>query len=404
LARFQANETQSKPISFYTWSEDLRRVFLQDRMLQQELTGEGEIIALAGALRRSGASPVYESYQKFTAKLTNPAPADKPDLRGLLNTPAARPSGKGLYFFPPSRAPETELIKKLFGNRKIPEEFDLGAELIAGLRAGSLDLQPSRDSGWYDFQTWALAPLVLTGKMPEGRHLELEHEYVKQLENFFETLLALTRETHIKQLEIPPAGAAQPTGPVFVLSPEIGLEPVYSHYLRRAAGYRFLQQALDDHFGGEALAKLHRFTPDGPLSQDLRSGLEEISALYYGASVVAARELGFSEEERSQLESAEASRLPGLMPGTAILGSGRGPAADSVRFQTWALGCEHDPDLARDARMMVPLFYDVARARSRSKFSWVGPPDRWMWISLTSPPPRYSTSAAGPPTGSSRSH
>lgn len=367
IASFRADQTQSKPISFYTWSEDLRRIFLQDRMLQQELTGATEIGALVGALRRGGASPTYEAYLTFISRLTNPAPADRPDLRRLLSDPAAGPPDRGLFFFPPSRAHETELIKALFGNRPIPEGFNLAEQIISGLRAGSLDFEPRKESGWYDLQSWAHASLVLTGKMPEGKRLELDKGYTEQLEELFKALLALTRETHIKQLEAPMAGAAPP-GPVptVELCPEISVEPVHSYYLRRAAGYRFLRDVLESHFGAGALAKLRRLTADGPVSQDLQADLEEISGLFYGASITAAQELGFTEAERSKMESLAAARVPSLSPaGQRGLGSGHGPSADGALFRRWAEHCEKDPDLGRDARMMVPLFYDLQRRKTK---------------------------------------
>lgn len=369
IQRFQADQKRSKPISFYTWSEDLRCIFLQDRMLQQELTGVPEIEALVGVLKRSDARAAYEAYLNLTSKLTNPAPADKPDLRSLLANAGPQPPrvpSQGLYFFPPSRAHETELVKRLFGNRPIPEGFNLADQLISGLRAGSLDFQPSKDSGWYDLVTWALEPLILAGKMPEAKRLRLDPGYARQLEELFKGLLALTRETHVKQLEAPEAAAAPPQGPSVELQPEISVEPVYSHYLRRAAGYCFLRGVLENALGAGTLRALYRMTPDGPFERDLDSDLREIGGLFRGASFIAAQELGFTNEARARMESLEISRVPGLPPGAwQELGSGHGPSADGALFRRWAERCEQDPDLSRDARMMVPLFYDLVRRKTK---------------------------------------
>ena len=64
-------------------------------------------------------------------------------------------------------------------------------------------LEPRSDgnSGWYDFQTWALEPLVLPDKMPEASRLRMNDRYRDQLDDLFKSILALTRETHVKQLE-----------------------------------------------------------------------------------------------------------------------------------------------------------------------------------------------------------
>ncbi len=44
--------------------------------------------------------------------------------------------------------------------------------------------------------------------MPEGKHLALDESCRKELIGLFKAVLALTRETHIKQVEVPMAGAA----------------------------------------------------------------------------------------------------------------------------------------------------------------------------------------------------
>jgi hypothetical protein len=53
-------------------------------------------------------------------------------------------------------------------------------------------------------------PLVIPEKMPEAPRLDLDASYRRQLLELFKGILALTRETHIKQLEIPAVGAAAP--------------------------------------------------------------------------------------------------------------------------------------------------------------------------------------------------
>jgi hypothetical protein len=70
---------------------------------------------------------------------------------------------------------------RLYGNKTIPENFDLMEELVARIRSGGIDLSPIGTSGWYDYQTWALEPLVTPDKTPEAVHLKLEETYRKQL-------------------------------------------------------------------------------------------------------------------------------------------------------------------------------------------------------------------------------
>ncbi len=90
------------------------------------------------------------------------------------------------------------------------------------------------ESGWYDYQTWALEALVIPERMAEGERLELDDEYRKLLLELFKGLLTLTRETHIKQLEIPMVGAALGGREVYIdIAPALAAEPLATFYLRR---------------------------------------------------------------------------------------------------------------------------------------------------------------------------
>ncbi len=72
------------------------------------------------------------------------------------------------WAFPSSETPDP-IIKKLFGSRPIPDGFVLADEVVRRIRSSELALAPRAESGWYDYQTWALKALVLPERMPEGR-------------------------------------------------------------------------------------------------------------------------------------------------------------------------------------------------------------------------------------------
>lgn len=141
---FLGNELRSKPIAFYTWNDELEAIFQQDRMLQTELKGKAGIETLIRALHDDEKSAAtYDAYLKLVSRLTNPLVYD--DLREQL---AALDAGRldapddDVYFFPPSRSHETELIKMLYGNRPIPEGFSLVDEMIRRIRSGASICSP----------------------------------------------------------------------------------------------------------------------------------------------------------------------------------------------------------------------------------------------------------------------
>ena len=378
LGTFRADALRSKPIAFYTWSAPLAAIFQQDRMLQTELKGPAGIAAVARALQGDPkACAAYEGYLALVARLTNPLTG--PDLRGPLATlDAGRADvpGNGVSFFPPSRAHETDLVMKLYGNRPIPEGFNLMDELIRRVRTGAIDLAPTAGSGWYDYQTWSLEPLAAPERAAETARLTLSPSYRRQLEELFRGIMALTRETHIKQLEAPAPTAAPPGTPprrepvLIVIRPELSAEPLATCYARRGAAYRFIHSVLAETFGAEALNGLHRQTPAGPVTATLAAELDTMEALFAGASAAASHDLGMPAPLATPAHGAERAR---------------DPAADRDTFLRWATSAGTDPDLGRDARMMVPVFFDRQRGKTKV-WVFLGWSERPVTFSFARPP------------------
>ena len=364
---FLADEVSCKPVGFYTWSQQLEHIFQQDRMLQAEMDTAG-VKAVASALRAdSTAGATYKHHLRLVSRLTNPFA--HPDLRSLLEAAGdghADAVEEGTRFFPPSVAHETAIIKKLFGSRPIPDGFVLADEMIRRIRSSELDLAPRAESGWYDYQTWALEALVIPERMPEGERLRLDAGYRTLLDDLFKGLLTLTRETHVKQLEIPRVGAAGPGREVFIkITPVLSAEPLATFYLRRALGYRYIRSVLEDAFGSQELERLHRLSQAGPVPVSLAEELSGMEALFLGAHVSVARELGLA------LDTATGSDTS---------------ASEAVdRFAAWAGALSCDADLSADLRAMVPVFYDVER-RKLKVWAFLGWACRPITVSFAQPP------------------
>ena len=311
-------------------------------MLQSKLEGSEDILMLAQMIQAN--ATVRDSYQRYLrlmSRLTNPFPESQPSLSDILEKPdqvlpASRDSG--IRFFPPSRSHETDLVNRLYANKPIPDGFNLVEELIKRIRTRDIDLTPTSESGWYDHQLWALEPLVVPDGLPESSHIQLGERYRRQLEELFKGLLALTRETHVKQLKRDMVGFA----PLFFsISPWLSLEPTATYYLRRSQSYGFVRAILEEAFGESALARMHRLTADGPVEADLDTELSFMEQLFLGAYVTAMRELG-------------------LDPGTTDK-----PTIAATTYADWAPSCGEDPDLGQDARAMVPIFYDIERRKTK---------------------------------------
>ena len=338
--QFFADELRSKPIGFYTWSEELARIFREDRLLQSDIGDAGDLVQVAETLR---AAPLlrasYEACLRLPERLTNMLAYG--DLRAAMTAlDAGRPVARGATaFFPPSIAHETQLVKRLFGDRPIPGGFDLSKALVQAVRSGAIDLTPSESSGLYDVQTWALETLIAPERALEAKRLVLDPSYVQHLEELFRSILAATRETHIKQLEIPLAGGAAPR-PVkkLYVRPQLTVEPLVTFYQRRADSYRFARAVLVETFGEDGLAEMRGLRGGArtrsPVEQSLGDELRTMIHLFDGAAATAMRELG--------------------MPTTW----------DTTAFERWN-GGHADPDVDADVRAMVPVFHDVERGKTK---------------------------------------
>lgn len=369
VGAFLHDELRSKPAGFYTWSDELRALFRHDRVLQDLLPRE-QLEALMRAVHadpeaRSG----YEQYLTLIEGLTNPLRDDwvRPALRVLDE--GGEPSMSDGAFIPPSVAHETELIRSLYGDRPIPDGFDLMTELVSRVRSGALDLLPTKESGWYDHQAWALDPLWRPDEADEAARLRLNDSYRTYLAEMAKGLLALSRETHYKQLDLALVGAAagRRIPPLrrakLLVSPDLSCEPLVTFYRRRADAYRFVRDVLTDHFGPEALSGMRRETPEGAADRGLDEEIAWMIDLFDGAASSSAADIGVPTQ-----------------------GAGRDV------FQQWS--CWEDPDVAADCRMMVPVFYDLARRKTKA---WVmlGWSSRLLSVAFDHLPPVTVRNAAG---------
>jgi hypothetical protein len=362
LASFEATPARSKPIGFYTWSPSLTDCFRFLRYFQGPLpAGERPAArAIAAVLKANPA--IMADYRKalgFYAKLTNPS--NDATLGDLADDPGKVGPERAVVFFPSATSRETELFERIFPTG-LPPDADLMRAMIDGIRSGRIDLRPTKQSGWYDYQIYAIETMLLPERGSGGEKLLLTRAYKARMVEAFKALMTKRRETHVRGVKT--AAAAEAMMPAEI-APRLRLEPCPSYYLRTARAYEFLRNFLQAAVGEPALKGLHGLKEGGERPADLSAELQAIRDLFYGCYLVSSEDIGDT---------------PHFLDGE-VVDRGRCEAAAIA----WLAKPLDDPDMAVDTRVSVPIYFDRPANKTR------------LWATLGVRLARLEASYARPP-------
>lgn len=344
-AAFASNAKLSKPIGFYTWSAELKAIWEQDRLLQQELPSAASACAFAAAIAADPARQQrYLTLVTLTSRMTNPLESSLVELLPIASDPgcAATAATSPRAFISASQTPEVALFRKLYPDG-VPEGADLMQDFIDAIRAGTLDLTPGPNDGWYAHQLYALETLLVTDKSEERAKVAFMARYKKRLQEAFQTMVTQHRETHAKQADTiaMTTTAAGPSTPTF------RVEPLATVFVRHARSYVFLEAALDATMGPAFLDAAVTVDAGGPTTTSLRRQLHRSRDLFFGVYLVACQDLG-------------------LRPSLGAGGDPKPEAHEALAkaADAWLLGLASDPLTKSDVRVMIPIA-SLTEARSR---------------------------------------
>ncbi len=325
------------PHGYYTWSDALRDVFSCRRVLQTTLE-QADAEYVGAAIDADGTLAAhYRALLALDARVWN-----APDRRDVTRTRGAPPRSE-YSLFPGGRSLEVRVTREKYRAASPPPDFDPLNEIVARVRAGTLSLEPVADSGWYEWQSWALAPLLRPESSPESVKLSMDGDYRELLAEQFRGAYVQARESFTGGVPggVPGGLEGSPLRPIhiFTVAPDLTLEPLPEFYGRRARAYEFIERVLGETFGDDAV-RLRRVLPDGssaavPLLDELKSMI----ALFRGAAALSRRQIGLAVPD------------PGV-------------EQDIEGFVRWNRDRASDPDVARDVRAMVPVFYDALHTRT----------------------------------------
>lgn len=336
-AKFAANGELSKPIGFYTWSDELKAIWAQDRLLQQDLPSPGSACAFAGAIAADASRKQrYLTLVELTSRMTNPLEASLVDLLPIAADPScsATAAKSPHAFISASQTPEVALFRELYPNG-VPAGADLMQDFIDAIRAGTINLEPGPTDGWYAQQLYALETLLVTDKSEERAKVAFMARYKKRLQEAFETMVTQHRETHVKQANTDVGAVSVPYVPP---TPDFRLEPLATVFVRHARSYVFLEAALDTTMGPDFLDQAVTVDASGPTKITLRTQLQRSRDLFFGLYLVSCQDLGMH---------------PKLDAG----GDPKPDARDALAkaADSWLLGLPSDPVTKSDVRVMIPI-------------------------------------------------
>jgi len=372
---FMAIDEFSKPVGFYTWNALLEEVFRQDRFLQhQDMDYPDRDFGLFAALAvvLEGDAELLERYQQILALysgLTNPYASYSPvdllpyvdGLASLDDVEAVRAAFNTehpdlmtctrarLALLPSSSSKDTEFFNSNWCLTGIPPEVSFIDAFIDAIRSGDVDLAPDPDSGWYDYQLWALETLLLPERGPESDHLLLTAAYKQKLIDTFKSIITQTRETHVKQLQSGQAGGVSAPPKEIEIYPLFPAEPFPTFYLRTARGYRFLDLYLTGVLGSGFMGSTGRLYETGERSgESLSAEIAATTELMYGLYLFSCDSVGLRPE--SFLLEDELADID--------------LESCKTRARSWLGTWKGDADVLKDPRVIVPVAVDLVTDES----------------------------------------
>lgn len=357
IADFNADDSRSKPIGFYNWTEELQTIWKTYRFLQTELNPrvplELQIAQDIAAVLEADPSlaEAYTQATGFYGTLTNPASCHSmhaligSDDRSLIESSGRRGTRREtIAFLPPSTSRETELFSSLFP-MGLTSSANLMAEMIATVRSGRIDLAPNNEEGWYQHQVFALETMLLPSRGQEEQKLLLMKTYKERLVEAFKALVTKRRETHVRSAQVAATMAEMAPLDELGIHPRLRVEPCVTYYLRTARAYGFVQSFLRSVAGDETLAEMHGFTADGLRDPSLGAELESVRQRAYGFYLISCEDIGL----RPELAEGELAD----------------PAAAKQLAIDWLASLSSNEDLKRDTRVAVPIYSDPLKQQTR---------------------------------------
>lgn len=352
-----------KPIGFYTWTRQLSSIYSRDRILQQPFLHHGveAMLVLFAILEEDTLlkKAYFDDLNRFA--LLNGVPkfdfAKEIDSAGkisgfievlddsiALRNLQMRLEMKKMTFIPSAYTPEDRFLDSKSGDGD--GEEGIMDPFVGAIAKGKVDLTPGTNGSWYEYQQYALEPLLLFSDRAKINRL---HGYIEKLKMTFASLYAAHRETHA--LGGYGIGYGGDEGNYFnkialMIKPVCRIEPLPEVYLRTSTAYDRLAAIMKTKYNEVPFKGMR---PDS--TNVLTYAFEEVSYLsdlYYGFYLVSCEDIGMQPQKTSKDQKTLAA------------------LAEDFLFKI-----STDNDLKQDIRFMLPITSITDNPESNSPWFWV---------------------------------
>jgi hypothetical protein len=352
-----------KPVGFYTWTKKLSYMYSRDRTLQQPFLHNGieAMLVLLAILDEDTLikKTYYDEMNRFA--LLNGVPkynvaeaigrargrkgflavlADSVLLRKL----EARLGTDKMTLLPSAYTPEDRFLDSRSDGGN--DEEGIMDPFMTAIAQGTMHLKPGSHGSWYEYQQYALEPLL---RFNDSAKIYRSDEYADKLKMTFKSLYAAHRETHAM------SGYGAGFGGesyqyinqiALMIKPACRIEPMPEVYLRTSAAYDRLASIMKAEYTDVTFKGLR---PDN--ANALTDAFTEVSwlgDLYYGLYLVSCEDVG-------------------MRPKKTV----RDQNACIKQAEAFLSRISNDAELKQDIRFMLPITSITDNPENDASWFWV---------------------------------
>jgi hypothetical protein len=334
------------PIDYYTWNEELMRIYDFETFLQNEIPRKQWFMAaqMAKVLHKPENQALRIKYQALVNALDLiylprnrftifDLPQNLIGDESFLEMYRKRPAWQRIIvFLPPSWRREQIHFGEMLP-LGVMHGLDPMAELAQRSKIGYVSFIPyTGRPGLEQFQALALDAIVSEPRSQEGDKILFTRVYhERHFHPFYAAKRMILKDEPYAKPEL-----FSPTDPE-KLSPQFRIEPIPQFYLRSARAYNYLEKVATNVLGPESVGKVRRILPDGQrATEPLATEIQRMKQIFYGLYMISCQDLGTKSvfQATDEIDPDECQRVAG----------------------EWLAQAFDDPDFALDGRYISPGF------------------------------------------------